>query len=67
LKRELKSRGLSVTGNKDELVERLNTYTHNLLGTGPGKVQFNIIDVILLETLYFFAVLPQTSMVLESP
>ncbi|KAK7579811.1 hypothetical protein V9T40_000440 [Parthenolecanium corni] len=34
LKKELKTRGLSTAGNKDELVERLNTYTQNLLGTG---------------------------------
>ncbi|XKL67983.1 hypothetical protein PGB90_003474 [Kerria lacca] len=34
LKKELKTRGLSTTGNKDELVERLNTYTQNLLGSG---------------------------------
>lgn len=34
LKRELKTRGLSTAGNKDELVERLNTYTQNLLGSG---------------------------------
>lgn len=37
LKRELKTRGLSTAGNKDELVERLNTYTQNLLGSGSGN------------------------------
>ncbi|XP_065199697.1 uncharacterized protein LOC135831265 [Planococcus citri] len=34
LKKELKTRGLSTAGNKDELVERLHTYTQNLLGSG---------------------------------
>lgn len=59
LKKELKTRGLSTAGNKEELVERLNTYTQNLLGTGSGKslllkptksLQTSIPSVLILFT-----------------
>jgi len=66
LKRELKSRGLSVTGNKDELVERLKTYTQNLLGTGSGKRSSSLHFTSLRKYYHIFFISLQILMGLGS-
>jgi len=51
LKRELKNRGLVTTGNKEDLIERLNAYTTTLLGasTEIDGLSESMIDTEILD------------------